>query len=116
MPLLVPPKPPGGQNLTLLINGETGAAGSIAVELRARGVAIPPYAIALAEAVFGSWVARPVRWAVKGRSPSCHLDMPPTCFSADLDPALLAGASGVQVAVFMQEAKVFSVAFEWGVQ
>jgi len=112
VPLQVPPKPAGARNLSLLLNVETGAAGGVAVELRAKGVAIPAHAIGIAEVVFGSWVARPARWNA-GASATCHLDMPPTCLTSSLD-ASLAGAA-VEVAVYMQDAKMFSIAFEWGV-
>jgi hypothetical protein len=112
VPLQVPPKPAGARNLSLLLNTETGAAGGIAVELRARGVAIPAHAIGVAEVIFGSWVARPARWNA-GASVTCHLDMPPTCLTSSLDVSL--ADTAVEVAVYMQDAKLFSIAFEWGV-
>jgi hypothetical protein len=100
---LLVPKPPSscgsvGCELTLRLNFETGAAGLVAVELRLASTNRPvaAHALALAERMYGNWLDRPARW--KG--------------TRALNQTTLAGQQ-VKVQVVMQDASLYSLAFDY---
>jgi hypothetical protein len=115
VPLLVPEPPAacrssgdGSCELTLRVNFETAVAGSVAVELRQGGRPLPGFKLSLAEHMYGNWISRAARW--RNSTKPCSVSTP--CNNQALDQAMLAGKL-VQIAIVMQDARLYSLAFEY---
>ena len=93
--------PPNSCNrceLTLRLNVETGASGTVAVELRdpQTNEPLPGHSLSTAERIYGNWLSRAARW--NG--------------TQSLEQSVLAGRE-VRLLVVMQDARLFSLSFEY---